>query len=342
MKRVTLILRLTALCLTLAAVFSDFLSPSPPEALDLNQFFAPPSRIHFVDAQGKFHLRPFCYPLELTDPQQARYHERTNEPCPLEFFSPGYPYRLFGIFPASRHLAACRTAGVLHPWGTDDLGRDVMSRTLAGARTSLLVLLFGWLAYLPAGVAVGACAGLLKGWVDSALMRFSEFVLALPALYLVLAIQSLLPPHTPYWLTAWFAAATIAAVTWPPLARGVRGLIHQIHGNPCVEAARTLGASPPQIFRQHVLPAVSPFVLAQLAIAAPAFILGEVILSFLNVGFHGAGVSWGAMLRGIMQHPRELTEFWWNMLPLGFVFVTLFCLSSMAGSARLRGPRQLT
>jgi len=341
MNRFARLSRLLALLLVSAAAFSDFLAPCPPDVLDLNQFFAPPSRIHFVDARGAFHWRPFVYRMEVADLEQARYREQTDQAYPLEFFCAGYRYRLFGFIPTSIHLVRCLSGGSFHPWGTDELGKDVLARTLAGARSSLLVLLLGLAVCCAAGVAIGACAGMAGGWIDTVLMRFSEFVLALPALYLVLALQALLPPKMPGWLASWLAAGTIASVTWPPLARGVRGLILKVQNDHYVEAARVLGASGLQIFRRHVFPALAPFTLAQLTVVAPVFILGEVILSFLNVGVQGSTVSWGGMLRSLMQHPRELNQFWWNLAPLGFVFATLFCLVSLGRHTRANTPTPL-
>jgi peptide/nickel transport system permease protein len=341
MTFVTRLARLLAIPLLLLSVLSDFLSPNPPDVLDLNQFFAPPSRIHFVDARGAFHWRPFVYRQELVEPQDAQYRELTEEAYPLVLFYGGYQYRFLGLIPLSTHILGTRTAGVFHPWGTDDLGRDVLARTLAGTRSSMLVLLIGIAIYFTVGVSIGALAGMLGGWADAILMRLSEFVLALPALYLVLALRALLPPRMPFWQTAFLTAATIASVTWPPMARGVRGLILQIQNACYVEAARALGATPWHIFRRHVLPALAPFALAQTAVAAPVFILGEVILSFLNVGFHDSAASWGAMLHNLTQDPRILTDFWWNLSPLGFVFATLFCLNSFARRLRLKEPTQL-
>jgi peptide/nickel transport system permease protein len=233
------------------------------------------------------------------------------------------------------------SANVFHPWGTDDLGRDVMARVLAGTRSSLLVLLLGLAFYVPIGVAVGAAAGMAGGWLDVVFMRFSEFVLALPALYLVLALRALLPPRMTFWSAASLTAITLAAVTWPPLARGVRGLILQIRQSRYMEASRALGASPWQSFRAHILPALAPFVMAQTVVAAPVFILGEVVLSFLNFGLQGTAVSWGAMLRLLHQDPRILGAFWWNLAPLGFVFVSLFCVGTLVRRAPAREPAQL-
>ena len=328
--------RLLAVPLLLAAFLSDFLSPSAPNTQDLNQFYAPPARLRFVDVQGRFHWRPFVYRLDILDSLHARYREATEQAFPLEFFCEGYHYRFMGLIPASRHLLGVANTGTLHPWGTDALGRDVLARTLAGARNSMMVLLFGITIYFMLGVTIGTIAGVAGGWADTLLMRFAEFVLALPALYLVLAVRALLPPDLPFWQTVCLTAGTIAGVTWPPIARGVRGQILQIKKAGYVEAARMLGASPWHIFRRHMLPAMAPFALAQTAVAAPLFILGEVVLSFLNVGFSDSGASWGTMLRGLTQDPRVLTDFWWNLSPLAFVFATLLCLNGFSRRMRTR------
>jgi peptide/nickel transport system permease protein len=329
-----------AMPLLLAALFADFLSFSPADLQDLSHNYAPPNRIHFVDAEGAFHWRPFVYRQELIDLLQGTYREQREEEFRLQFFCPGYRYRILGFIPAATHLIGTEAPGVFHPWGTDDLGRDVLARTLAGARSSMLVLCLGIVVYGLLGVTIGALSGLAGGWIDAVLMRFSEFVLALPALYLVLAVRTQLPAQMPFWQTALLTAATIASVTWPPMARGIRGLILQIHSAGYVEAARALGASPWRVFRRHMLPGLAPFALAQMAVAAPVFILGEVILSFLNVGFHDSAASWGAMLRNL-RDPRVLTDFWWNLSPLAFVCITLFCFNGVGRRSRTGAPSPL-
>ncbi len=334
--------RWLAAALLLAALCGDFLSPSPPDLQDLNQFFAPPSRVHFFDARGRFHWRPFVYRLKLTEPQDARYSEETDQTLKLRLFCKGYTYRFLGLFPSSMHLVGAEADGVYHPLGTDNLGRDVLSRALAGAGNSMLVLLVGSGIYLVAGFIIGGFAGMAGGWTDIVLIRFSEFMLALPALYLVLAMRAFLPAKLAFWQLTLITAGTLASVTWPPMARGVRGLVMQTRNASYVEAARSLGASPWQIFRHHMLPALAPFALAQATVAAPVFILGDVVLAFLNVGFQGTAISWGAMLRNLTEEPRTLTDFWWNLAPLVFVFATLLCLNSFNRRPYMREPKQLT
>ena len=313
-----------------AALFSDFLSSSPATMQSLTEVYAPPTSVHFVDARGVFHLRPFTYPYVLSNPLDLVYVERKETVTPIRFFCAGYSYHWLGVIPSSLHLAC---GANLHPLGTDDLGRDVLARLLAGTRTSLIVVLAGVVIYAVLGLVIGAAGGLLGGPVDSALTRLSEFVLALPALYLILALRALMPLRMPFWQTLLLNVGVIAGVAWPPMARGVRGLIFQLRSAGYVEAARAIGCTRWQILRRHMLPALPPFVVTQAAIAAPVFLLGEVVLSFLDVGFRDAAESWGTMLRNL-RDPRVLTDFWWNLAPLAFVFATLFCLNILSNRVR--------
>jgi peptide/nickel transport system permease protein len=322
--------------LLLVSLFADFLSSNPPAMQDLDMFYHPPERIHFFDQQGRFQ-KPFIYKTELRDPLDASYKENTAEAYPLEFFFKGYRYTILGLFSSDRHLIGRSRHPRYYPLGSDDLGRDVLARVLAGTRTSLLVVGLGIILYSAIGLVVGVFAGLFGGWVDSLLMRFSEFVLALPALYLVLALRSILPMRTPFLQTLIWVTGAIAAVAWPPMARGVRGLILQVRNSAYVEAARSLGGTRAHIFLRHMLPSLMPFVLAQLAVAAPVFLLGEIILSFLNVGFQDAGESWGSMLRSL-KDTRVITDFWWNLMPLCMVFLTLLSLNVLSSCGRKRIP----
>ncbi len=197
-----------------------------------------------------------------------------------------------------------------------------------------MVVLVGVILYVLLGSAVGVPAGVSGGWLDSLLMRFSEFALALPALYVVLALRALLPPRLPPGEAFLLTTGTIAAVAWPPMARGIRGLIRQLRSAAYVEAARALGCSTPWIVRRHYLPALFPFMLQQAVVAAPVFLLGEVILSFLDIGADGSFVSLGTMLRNL-RDARVLTDFWWNLLPLALVFLVLLYLN-LTGSRLTR------
>ncbi len=311
----------SALCL--AALLSDFISPVPPDEQNLAKFYYPPTGIHLSnDGKGAF-----VYGYEMSDPLETTYRLNREARYPIEFFARGYRYRFLGLFESSVHLMRGTD---LHLLGTDALGRDVLSRVLAGSRTSLLMVSTGVCIYALLGLTVGLAAGVAGGWVDATLMRLSEFVLALPVLYLILALRALLPLRLPFWQALLLMAGAIAGVTWPAMARGVRGLALQISAAGYVEAARSSGSTRMQIIGRHMIPRIPPFVFAQAVVAAPVFLLGEVVLSFLDVGIRDSGESWGVMMQGIRSDPRIMTDFWWNLAPLVFIFLTLFGLNSLA------------
>lgn len=323
----------TAFVILLAglALFADFLSPNPPGRQHLDRFYHPPAKVHCFDQNGM--RGPFIRELELRDALNVRYLENPAEAHPLQFFFKGYRYRLLGLIETDRHLIGRSEEPPYFPLGSDELGRDVLARTLVGARTSLLVVALGVLVYAMLGLTVGAAAGLMGGWVDSLLMRLSEFVLALPALYVLLALRSLLPHRLSFAQSLILMVGAIAAIAWPPMARAVRGLILQLRNSAYVEASISMGGTRLHVFRRHMLPELAPLALAQMALSAPVFLLGEIVLSFLNIGI-GSGESWGTMLRGV-RNIATITDFWWTLTPFVMIFVTLLCLNLLGG----RGSR---
>jgi peptide/nickel transport system permease protein len=318
---------LMALALSASALLADFLSPNPPEEQDLVRAFAPPARVHFRDGAGGYHLRPFVYALELDDALALRYREQQENGFPLRFLVEGYPYRLLGFIPARLHLVGADNERLLI-LGADELGRDVFARTLQGARTSLAVVAVGLLACALVGLLVGSAAGAAGPVADSALMRLAEFVMALPGLYVVLALRAALPARPGPAAAVLLTAGIISSVSWPPLARGVRGLMLRLRASGYVEASRAIGTSGWRIFLRHHAPSLLPFVLTQSLLVAPVFLLGEVVLSFLDAGL-GETVSWGSMLRTV-RDPRILTDYPWNLAPLLLVFMTLACINLLA------------
>src|SRR6266849_6413718 len=142
----------------LLALFAPFIAPYQQEEMDRQRYFHPPHRLHWIDQQGRFHLTPSVYDTRLVDPASFQYEENPALKLPVTFLVRGYPYKLFGIIPAERHLFGASPPARIFLFGSDSFGRDVFSRVLYGAQISLTVGLVG--------IAISFTLGLLLGGIS--------------------------------------------------------------------------------------------------------------------------------------------------------------------------------
>ncbi len=307
--------------LIVGAVFADLLAPYPPDEQQRAYPFAAPSQLHFKDAQGHWQWPPRVFLLKPIDAQPRIYLQDPTQSFPLKFWSRGAAYRLLGIFPAEVHLLNVDEPAHLFVLGTDALGRDVWARVLHGARLSLLIAAAALLLVLPLALLIGCVAGFYGGWADFVLMRLAELFLALPALYLVIALRSALPLSLEPEQVFGALVLVIGLFGWAHLARVARGLVMSLRRREFVTAALALGATDRWIMRRHILPQLAGFTLTQAALAAPGYILAEVTLSYLGLGVPEPLPSWGNMLAGA-QNVQTLSSYWWNLAPAAAVFLT--------------------
>jgi peptide/nickel transport system permease protein len=223
-----------------------------------------------------------------------------------------------------------------HLLGTDALGRDVLSRTLFAARFTLLTAVAGVVLTLGLGTALGVAAGLLGGLSDRLVMRTSELFMALPALYLILALRNLFRDALGPVESGAIIVISLSAVGWTGVARLVRGQVLSIREADYVVAARAAGATPIRIMAVHVLAALRPFLLLQLGISFPYFLLGEVTLSFLGLGLPEPAASFGNMLASAVASAGLLSRQWWVWLAPA----TLLTLAVLGSNLILEGVRE--
>jgi oligopeptide transport system permease protein len=191
-----------------------------------------------------------------------------------------------------------------HPFGTDNLGRDVLVRLLYGARISLTVGIVSTLISLVIGVIYGAVSGYFGGKVDNIMMRFVEIVAAVPELlYMILLTQVLKPGLTTILLV-------IGATSWLSMARMVRGEVLTLKEREFVMAARTMGTKPWQIIMRHLIPNVMGPIIVTLTVGIPSAIFFESFLSFIGLGVSAPMASWGMMASeaasGLRSYPYLL------------------------------------
>lgn len=281
--------------------------------------YAPPSRIHFIDQDRRFHLRPFVHELVFED---GEYREDRNRIYPLRFLVRGEPYEILGLLAWDRHLFGVDEPARLFLCGTDGFGRDQLSRLLYGGQVSLFSGLLAAALSLGFGLVLGSLAGFYGRWVDAVIMRGTELFMALPWLYLLLAVRAFLPLSISPVQAFLLLVGLIGAIGWARPARLVRGVVLSARERDYVQAARGFGASDRYLLLRHLLPATGSVVLTQAALLIPQYILAEVTLSFLGLGVAEPVPSWGTML-GELQRYHVLTSYWWMFLP-GLILVLVF------------------
>jgi peptide/nickel transport system permease protein len=177
-----------------------------------------------------------------------------------------------------------------HWLGTDELGRDILSRLIHGSRISLLVAAAATGISLLIGVTIGVVAGFRGRWLDTLLMRFTDIILAFPALLLAIALSALTQPG----LTALFIV--IGLVSWTTIARAVRAEVLSLRERDYIAAVHALGATPARIVLRHLLPNVWPTILVMAALGTSHVILLDAGLSYLGLGVPVPSPSWGRMI----------------------------------------------
>lgn len=219
-----------------------------------------------------------------------------------------------------------RGPGPGHPLGTDEVGRDTLSRLLYGARISLTVAFAVEAFVVVLGLTVGLTAGFLGGWVETLLMRLTDVMLAFPDILLAIVLAATLGTH-PFFSSPersiLLVVIALGATGWPPLARLVRGQVLSLRKREFVEAARALGADDRRIILRHILPNLLSPVLVAVTVDAAGVVLAEAALSFLGIGVQPPYPSWGKMI-------DEARQFFPGELRLLFLPSAMLCLAVLA------------
>jgi peptide/nickel transport system permease protein len=219
--------------------------------------------------------------------------------------------------------------------GTDGYGRDLFSRILYGGQISLFAGLVATLLTLALGMSLGTLAGFYGSWLDAAVMRCVDIFLALPWLYLLLALRAFLPLHVGPVEAFLMLVAVIGTVGWARPARLIRGVVLSAKERSHILAARSFGAANFYLLRRHIFPETRDVVLTQAALLIPQYILAEVTLSFLGLGVGEPVPSWGSMLTSLQQY-HVLVSKWWMFFP-GLVLILVFLSYGLMSNALQQG-----
>ena len=303
----------------LVAVLAPSLTPHGAHYIFEDRAYAPPMLIHVIGEDGRWRA-PFVYPVRLANRLERRYEEDRANPIPLTWWSGGVIVQQID-----------ESRGPWLPLGGDGSGRDVFARLVYGARLSLAVALVAALGALFIGTLVGGVAGAAGGLVDDALMRLSDFVLVLPAMYVVLSLRAALPLVLPTAQVFALVAGILALVGWPIVARGVRAIVAVERDRDYAQAARALGMGRSRLLVRHLLPAARGFVATQATLLAAAFILAEATLSYVGLGFPDPSVSWGVMLQEA-ANVAAISDAPWTLAPAAAIFIVVLAVNLIVQS----------
>ena len=318
------------------ALFAGFVAPYDPFDRDTGYVMAPPQRVHFVDAEGGFHLRPFVYKTkQILDPEtwERRTVEDKSIRYPVRLFARGARYRFWGLFETEIHLFGTEEGGNIHLFGTDRLGRDMLSRIAHGARISLSIGLVGVALSFVLGIVLGGVAGYYGGVIDNVIQRFIEILRSIPHIPLWMALAAALPAS---WspLTVYFGITIILSfLGWTTLARVVRGKFLSLRNEDFVVAARLAGTGEMTIIFRHLLPSFLSHIITSATLAIPGMILGETALSFLGIGLRAPIVSWGVLLEKA-QNLQAVVMAPWLLLPGLFVIISVLAFNFVGEGLR--------
>ena len=212
--------------------------------------------------------------------------------------------------------------------GTDELGRDILSRIIFGARIDLLISAMGVVLAVAIGVPMGLVSGYLGGIVDSVLMRLQDALLAFPSiLFAILVVAAL-------GASRWSIILTVGIIFVPRFARVIRGTVMSLKHEEFVTASRAAGAKPARIIFRHILPNTMAPILVQITLAMAVAILIEAGLSYLGLGVQPPTATWGTMLKAAQAYPNQAP--WYVIAPGACIFLLVLALNLIGDTLRDR------
>jgi peptide/nickel transport system permease protein len=312
-----------------------FIAPNEYMTNNSEYSFGSPSHFTFIGPDGAIGLQPYLYPTTTRLNKETLTFDLvvdTSRKIPIQFFTKGDPYTLFGFIKTNVHLFGVEQPHRIYLLGADKVGRDMFARLLVGGQISMTIGLVGVILSIIFGSIMGTISGYYMGVGDDIIQRIIEVIMAFPTVPLWAALAAALPPisenFTP--LHRYFLITVVLSlIGWTGLARQLRAKVMAYRGADFIQAALANGANDSQVIFIHMLPNAASHIIITAALSIPAMILGETALSFLGLGIVPPMVSWGALMRDaqqltvILQHP-------WLLYP-GIAVVIVVLLFSFLG-----------
>lgn len=318
---------------------AEFVSPYTLEH-ESDVLEARPQQLVFKSAEGKFSLWPAVYGLDETLDMVLRkrsYVVNKEVIYPLALLVKGDAYKLLGFIPMDVHLFGVNTEkypdAYVYLFGTDNLGRDLLSRIIYGGRLSLLIGLIGQIMTLVLGCVMGAISGYYGGVVDVVVQRLTEFVGAFPDIPLFMALAAAIPINWSPIVVYFLLTLILVFIRWGGLARQVRGLILSLREREYVLAAQSSGASDGRLMFRHLLPGTMSHVIVIATLMIPGMILAETALSWLGLGLRPPLTSWGVLLQEV-SGVSQIRFAPWLLLPVPFVIFAVLAFNLLGDGLR--------
>jgi len=317
------------------ALFAEFLSPYRPLERYNDYIYASPTKIHFFDGK-RFYIRPFVYAREKTldmTTLKRIYTEKKDTKYFIRLFVRGDEYEMWGLFKARTHLFGVDEPAQIFLLGTDELGRDMLTRIIYASRISLTIGLIGVVLSFVIGATIGSISGYFGGVIDFVIQRIIEFMRSIPTIPLWMGLSAALPPT---WspIQRYFGITVILSlIAWTGLARVVRGKFLELRQEEYITAARLSGTNDFKIIVSHMIPGFLSYLIVNSTLAIPGMILGETSLSFLGLGLRTPTISWGVLLQKA-QNVRTMAIHPWLILPVFFVIATVLLFNFIGDGLR--------
>ena len=322
------------LFLYMAIVICEFLAPYNLHTRHTKYIYAPPQALHLFH-NGEF-AGPFVYGFDYKLNMETLAREYASNPKkvqPLRFLCRGDKYKLWGEIESDVHLFCPAERGTVFLFGTDRLGRDMLSRVIYGTRISLTLAFIATGISFVLGIVIGGIAGYYGGFIDALILRTIEIIRSFPELPIFMTLSALLPvTWSPIGVFAGISVI-IGFLDWPGLARAVRAKFLSLREEDFTTAAQLMGASPARIIGRHLLPSFTSHLIASLTVSIPTAILGETALSFLGIGLRPPITSWGVVLYEA-QDFNVVAVYPWLLLPIVPLFLVVLAFNFLGDGLR--------
>ena len=315
----------------LVAAFAGFFAPYTTTTRFTKTIYMRPQIPRLVN-EGKF--QPFVYVYAAKfDENLRRTYEATGEKTVIRFFAHGEPYKLLGLFPTDIHLYAGEGGKPVCLLGTDQQGRDVLSRIIYGSQLSLTIGLVGVILSLVLGTVLGVVSGYYGGWVDELLQRFIELIRAFPNIPMWMALSAAIPLTWSITQTYFAISVILSLFQWTWLARQLRGQVLALRSQDYVLAAKLAGAKDRWIIFRHLVPATMGQIIVVSTLAMPSMILAETALSYLGLGLRAPATSWGVLIQE-SQNYQSLALYPWVFTPAVAVAIAILAFNYLGDGLR--------